>query len=163
MQNILILISLIFSHAPPSVASNSVSNNKVRTPTVTFCELLKHPERYNGKVIHTRAVFRRTGEEVAEFYCSKCLYLGKVYFDYDENYESQTQPKVWQTILREGTVNIIMTGRFQVANVGEGFGHLGMWHYKFIVSRIERVNVISNSGSTPEFLSKKIMRRARCE
>jgi hypothetical protein len=163
MQNILILISLIFTHVPMTVASRVISNNKVRTPTVIFCELLKHPERYNGKVIHTRAVFRRGGEEIAEFYCPKCADLGRVYFDVDESYESRTKPEIHKIIQKDGFSNVVLTGRFQVANVGEGYGHLGKWHYKFIISRIERADVIPMSADTPELLNKKILRRARCE
>jgi hypothetical protein len=124
--------------------------------------LLKNPERYNGKVIRTRAVFRRAGEEIAEFYCPKCLDLRRVYFDISEDYKYRTNPEVRNKLLKERTFNVILTARFQVAGEGKGFGHFSQWHYKFVVSRIERADIIFTGGTAPESLSKRVIRRARC-
>src|ERR1044071_4855040 len=97
-------------------------------PAVAFCDLLKNPQAYDGRVIRTRAVFSRRGEEVTEFYCPACSESGRVKFDpSDEEYDSCTEPAVREKILNYPTVNVMLTGRFVVAGPGEGFGHMGLW------------------------------------
>ena len=131
-------------------------------PTVAFCDLLKNPQAYSGKVIRTRAVFSRRGEEVTEFYCPGYLESGWVDFDLDEGYDTCTKPAADERITRHPTVGVVLTGRFVMAGPGEGFGHMGQWRYKLVVGCVEKADVISKHELAPDRLPPQVRRRASC-
>lgn len=132
----LVFLSLFFIPQPVSssntVAAVDIANN-------TFCDLLKNPQLYNEKVIRTRAVFRRGGEETADFYYPDCLDTGRVALDIDNGYESCTKAKLREKFLKDGIYSVIMTGKFYVAESGMGYGHLSKYRFKFVVSCIEKI------------------------
>jgi hypothetical protein len=133
-------------------------------PTVKFCELLKNPRLYEGKLVRTDAAFRRYGEEVVEFFCPDCLKEGRVDFDIDqEAYESCTKPRVREKIQRGPVLSVSMTGKLYVAKAGEGFGHFGQYRYKFLVSCVERADVVFKFESSPDELPKNVLRRIHCK
>jgi hypothetical protein len=132
----LVLLSLFVIQLPVS-SSNILA--AVGIPNVAFCDLLKNPQLYNGKVIRTRAVFRRGGEETADFYCPDCLDTGRVALDIDDRYESCTKAKLREKFRKDGMYSVVMTGKFYVAEPGLGYGHLGKYHFKFVVSCIEKI------------------------
>jgi hypothetical protein len=167
MKHLLQLILLVSVMPPASVGQETAVQSRpikaLAVPTVAFCDLLKNPQLYSGRVIRTSAIFRRGGEEIAEFYCPSCLESGRVYLDIDEGYETCTKPANAEKIRSFNTVDVTLTGRFVVAGPGVGFGHLGQWRQKLIVSCVEKASVISKYELSPDHLPGKVRRRATCK
>lgn len=161
----LILLTLAGSLGIPQRAdSKGEPSGSADIPTVKFCDLLKNPKLYEGKVVHTSAAFRRSGEHVSELYCPDCPGGGPVDFaGDDEAYESCTRPELRRKIQNDITLRLNITGRLYVAEEGRGFGHFGLYHYRFLVSCVHKADVVFKSGREPDQLPRKVLRRLHCK
>lgn len=78
---ILFLIALILSSARAQTPRSSTAG----IPNVSFCNVLKNPQIYSGKVVRFRAVFTRGGEDWVAIYCPDCSTdVNLVMPEYDE-------------------------------------------------------------------------------
>lgn len=132
-------------------------------PTVAFCDLIKQPELYDQKIVRLQATYRY-GFEWSELYCADCLEGGRVWVDFDDSFESRTNPKVAKKINgnedRGRTVSVVAAGKFYGS--GGNYGHLGRYEFRFVMSRLEKAKVILKDSPVPSALSKKDLRRLRC-
>src|SRR4051812_7831273 len=60
---------------------------------VAYCELLRDPAAYNGKIVRVRATYRY-GFEWSQFYCTDCSEGRTTWVDFDESYDLRTMPRV---------------------------------------------------------------------
>ncbi len=93
--------------------------------TVSYCDLIRNAERYNGKLVRVSAIYRY-GFEWSELYCLECVNEAKTWVDFDESFASSTKSGVRKKIgdhgLKGRTVRVTMIGRFELG----GYGHLGL-------------------------------------
>jgi hypothetical protein len=85
-----------------------------KLPTVNFCELVQHPELYDGKQIRISAIYR-LGYEWSDLYCSGCYSAEKmVLLEFEDEFESRTEPRIVKSLSDfEGTYAITLIGQFR--------------------------------------------------
>jgi hypothetical protein len=131
--------------------------------TVSYCELMRSPEQYRGKVVRVSAIYRY-GFEWSELYCLECVSEAKTWVDLDESFVSSTKANLRKKIGPHGvtgrTVRVTMVGRF---DVGGGYGHMGVYRFRLIVDRLEDAKVIVDDSSLPSALPKRVLSRIHCQ
>jgi len=129
--------------------------------TVSYCDLVRNAERYNGKLIRVSAIYRY-GFEWSELYCLECVSEARTWVDVDESFASSTKSGVRKKIGDHGfkgrTVRVIMVGRFDVG----GYGHMGAYRSRLLVSRLEKADVVLNESPVPNALPKKLLKKVHC-
>lgn len=111
--------------------------SKPLQPDISFCELLKNPEQYNGKEVTVRATWRY-GYEWSDFYCLDCLDQGKTWLQVPSNLDDAST-KALRRIPKAGIVNITVRGIF----MSNGhFGHLNGYPYQLVTQRVSNAAVI---------------------
>lgn len=125
---------------------------------VTFCDLLRNPEKYNGKEITVRATLA-IGFEWQSLYCLECYQNGKTWLDLPIDLDDeQTSRKALKKIPAAGIVNLTVTGRF----LGNGtYGHLNGYRYQLTAEKVQDVVVLSR-GMKDREAERKIERRYAC-
>jgi hypothetical protein len=58
----MLLVSTLTANGQSSVKSSKPANTASGIPTVEFCEVIRHPELYNGKQIRIKAIWLQTFE-----------------------------------------------------------------------------------------------------
>jgi hypothetical protein len=105
-------------------------------PTTTLCELIRHGEYYNGKLVKVRATWVY-GYEWSYLHCLDCDERG--WLDTSE-LDERSEKTVKHTPKYSGIVNIDVEGIFQA---GGTFGHLHGYRYQLRAHTIDNSAVIS--------------------
>lgn len=111
------------------------------TPTVTYCELVKYPDRFHGKMIRVSAIYER-GFEKSYLYAPDCANGHReMWVGHDKSIvlkgESE-EAKRNRMVSGFGRWSVTMVGKFLRATPPERFGHIGCCPYKFDIVRIEK-------------------------
>lgn len=110
---------------------------------VTFCDLLRNPEKYNRQEIRVRATFRY-GVEWSELYCLDCLDKGKAWLDIvalDEASERALRKLPKDAAI----VNLTVEGKFMS---GSTYGHLNGYRYQIVADKISDAKVIQKGSKS---------------
>jgi len=112
---------------------------RAETPT-PFCELLRNPEKYNGKEVTVRATWRY-GFEWSQFYCLDCLDKGRAWLQVPSDLEEDgPSAKALRGIPKgAGIVNITVQGVFMS---GGHFGHLNGYPYQLVARKVSSVAIV---------------------
>jgi hypothetical protein len=111
-------------------------------PPTSFCDLMRNPEKYNGKEVTVRATWRYEFEQ-SQFYCIDCSLKEMTWLDVWPSKLDDESTKAFHQIPKgHGIVNITVQGTFQS---GDHFGHLGAYSYQITVHKISNVSVVSNT------------------
>ena len=124
--------------------------------TVSFCELVRDPERYDKKVIRVKAVLFRGMENtyLTDPACAgKDLYL---WVEFDESYlyqDEETKRRLDKILCSTqpcptGTAEVIAIGRFS-GPTGGPYGHLDDYRFKFSIFHIEQVRSVPTDSAGP--------------
>jgi len=125
--------------------------------TVTYCDLLKHPERFHNKVVRVNAVFE-SGFEKSSLSDSEGCSKGKVtsgtaqsdtWVSFDKSFVmdgDSDEAKTNRTVSGFGKWLLTAVGRFRRAEGPQRFGHMGCCRYEFALIKIEN----SEKLSTPK-------------
>jgi hypothetical protein len=117
-----------------------------------FCDLIKNFEKYKDKEVTVKATYRY-GFEQAELYCIGCI-ENKVWVEFDESFKKNSKSKYTKKIIdnafRGRTVNVEVTGTL----FSGGFGHFGVYPYKFVVKSLRMAEVVADKGLSPNALSE---------
>jgi hypothetical protein len=117
-----------------------------RVPTVSFCELVRNPARYDGKIVRLRVKYL-VGGETRVIYDKKCE--GKAWVEFDHVFDVCTEKSVRGRLQQrdpaptEGLFNGLWES--EVVTVGmfmhdkRGFGHMNGHKYQFTMKWVERV------------------------
>jgi hypothetical protein len=105
----------------------------------SFCELVRDPAMYDGKLVKVRATYRY-GFEWQELYCLGCLDRGKAWSEFAHELDRGSRRALRRAPKYAGVVNVTVTGVFK----GEGhFGHLNGYRYMVVMSKIEDLRIVS--------------------
>lgn len=130
--------------------------------TVAYCDLVRNPERYDQKLVRVSAVYRY-GYEWSELYCLECATEAKTWIDFDESFSSSTKASIRKKLGDNGfkgrTVLVTMVGKF---DAGGGYGHMGAYRFRLLVSQVEKADVILNDSPSPNALPKQVLTRIHC-
>ena len=156
-----LLLSIIVVAASYVSAQDASTPNEI--PTVSFCELVAHPEAYDQKVVRVSVVYLAAfeGSIMREQSCKDAL---PSWVEFDASYKSKTDRKVFKRFSRltdtspvqsgrnidypDRTVRVTWVGKFygvlRTETVGSitrkrGYGHMGSYLYKFTVLKIDAV------------------------
>jgi len=139
---------------PESSEIKQVSGNEV--PTVSYCELVRNPARYNQKLIRVHGVYQLAGGEYSNLYDPSCLNnptarerlraQTETWVKFDDALESQTNPGTLKVFgqLRDfyGSADVIVVGKFFGSEKHGGYGHLNSGRFRLDVIRIEHVQPV---------------------
>jgi hypothetical protein len=143
---------------PPSAAA--------KIPTVSYCDLIRHPARYNKKVLRITATYF-VGVEAAALEDFRCDEDRSIWIDYDDSYKSCTKKEVEDNLDKilgpfevktENSVGlraaryarVTFVGRFEAARkfnwrnrdrvFNNGFGHANQYPYRLVAQCLEQAS-----------------------
>ncbi|HKS26538.1 MAG TPA: hypothetical protein VJS44_01900 [Pyrinomonadaceae bacterium] len=160
---IVVLILVLLAGVHPNTTAANQARKKQRTkatvkiPTVSFCDLTDHPERYLNRVVRVRASYIAWWE-------SSYLYSDSCRDDYHKIHDApacenpsddecrKRADKIWSALSPKmradknnfaQRVSAVFVGRLK----GPGaFGHLGAFRYEFRIMRVEKAELIPESA-----------------
>jgi hypothetical protein len=127
-----------------------------QSPT-TFCDLLRNPEKYNGKEVIVRATYRY-GFEWSQLYCLDCLDQGKAWLDMTVSFEDTSARSLKRMPKYAGIVNLTVQGVFVT---GGTYGHLNGYRYKIEPYKISDV-VVLQKGMQSREQEERVEKRWAC-
>src|SRR4030095_6354510 len=144
-------VALVFAALTTSGQPTGRSQANRAPVVLSFCDLVENANRYVGQKVQIQATYMY-GFEVAELYCLRCVET-KVWVEFDDAFEKYSNSRERNRIKPNGdvgrTVNISAVG---VLYAG-GFGHLGVYPLKFVITSLKRADVIANQELPPQSLS----------
>ena len=123
---------------------------------VTFCDLLRHADKYNGKEVSLRATYRY-GFEWQELFCLDCMDKGKAWLDIPSDLNDASARSLRKAPKGAGIVNLTLQGIFVS---GGHFGHMG-YQYKIVAHEIRDVAILQK-GMKSLSEEEKIEKRWAC-
>jgi hypothetical protein len=114
-------------------------------PPTTFCDLLRNPEKYNGKEVTVRATWRY-GYEWSQFYCLDCLDKGRAWLEMPFDLDDASMKALRRTPKGAGIVNLTVEGVFMS---GGRFGHLNGYPYQLVARRVSKVAIVLSGMKGP--------------
>jgi hypothetical protein len=109
----------------------------------TLCDIVKDPERFNGKIVQIRAT-AMTGFEERLLIDDTCS--ARIWFEDSMPVRRDKQHERMETYLRNPphAVIVMVTGRFDHVGwftriTGHGFGHLNGWNSQFVLQSVRDV------------------------
>jgi hypothetical protein len=112
---------------------------------VSFCDLVRNPEKFNGKEVTIRAT-HRYGFEWEELYCLECLDKGKAWLEVSDDIDDASQKALRRAPKGADIVNLTVSGTFVS---GSTYGHSNGYRYKFVARKISDVSVILKGMKSP--------------
>jgi hypothetical protein len=106
--------------------------------SVSFCDLLRNPERYSGQEVTVRATYKY-GFEWQELYCLECADKGRAWLEFPFDADDDSFKALKPAPKGSGIVNMTVQGRFVS---GGHFGHSNGYPYKFIAKRVSDVAIV---------------------
>jgi hypothetical protein len=136
------------------VQGQTRGNNSSPIPTVAFCELTSHPEKYTEKLIRTEANYIVWWES-SYLYGDRCIDADhKVHNNWDCTEDDtacqkrfSAQWKKLEPYVRSKRSRIQTTSRVKAVLIGRlvgpgAYGHLSGFEYEFRISRVEKATSI---------------------
>ncbi len=116
---------------------------------VSFCDILRSPEKFDGKQISIVASYR-FGFEWQELLCISCRGKNKVWLELGDDHPRSLERQLRQLPKNQGIVNGVFTGIF----IGKpsAYGD-GGYHYQLELLRLTNVTMVSRSSVVPESLN----------
>jgi hypothetical protein len=143
-----ILLALI-AVATCACAAQGAKGDDKSIPKVTYCELIKHPEKYDDKVIEVTAIYGN-GFEKSYLYdkdlCNKGIDQPQTWAAYDKSFIREgdsEEAKTNSAISGFGVWEVTAIGRFKRAKEGR-YGHLGCCLFEFDFMKILRSKKVSD-------------------
>lgn len=144
---------ILFSLA--SVVVSGQSENRIDMPNTKdvteFCDLIRDASKHVGREVKVRATYRYAFEH-SEIYCLGCT-DDRVWVEFDSSFKKRTKYKLRERIGDNGfqgrTVNVVAIGKLIT---GEGYGHFGVYPFKFVISSLVEAEIVSQKGTAIEAL-----------
>jgi hypothetical protein len=124
---------------------------------ITFCDLVRNPEKYSGKKVIVRATYKY-GLEWSQLYCLDCLDKGKAWLEMPVALEDTSARSLKKMPKYAGIVNLTVQGVFVS---GGTFGHLNGYRYKIDPYKINDVAVLQK-GMKPLEEEERVEKRWAC-
>jgi hypothetical protein len=121
-----VAVSVIFS-AVVAVSGHSETQ-------VSFCDLVKNPEHYNGNEVTVRATYRY-GFEWQYLYCLSCPDSGKVWLEIADDLDDASVKALKRAPKGAGTINLTVHGVFMS---GRRYGHENGYQFQICGSQSQQ-------------------------
>ena len=137
----------------PLLAAGLIGNASDRhgvtdAQTVEFCDLQKNTEKFNGKMVRVRALWKTDFEE-STLSAPSCAYpLPSIWVDFEKSWESRTSWRVRHATdrVRWGMHDVVSVGMIRT---GGRFGHQDMYSDVIEVYRVEAVRQLGSFRPFP--------------
>jgi len=106
--------------------------------SVTFCDLVRNAEKYNGAEVRVRATYKY-GFEWSQLYCLDCAEKGKVWLQIPTDLHDSSERSLRRLPEGAGIVNLTVQGVFFSGNT---YGHENGYRYQIVADKISDVKVI---------------------
>ena len=136
-----------------SVLANTVHSQA----RVTFCDLLRNPQKYNGEQVRVRVTYRY-GFEWSQLYCLDCADKGKAWLQIPVDLDGASRRSLRKLPKGAGIVNLTVQGVFFS---GGNFGHENGYRYQIVANTISDVAVIQ-PGMKPAAVEEKHEKQWAC-
>jgi hypothetical protein len=161
----LILLMLLLSMEP----AHSFQKTKEEVPTVSYCDLIHNPEKYDKKTIRLKALYIR-GFEVSALEDPECKSDKSIWVEFDSASRQCTKAEIQKAYdkvfypprkKKKGMIEMPGPERAELRVVGQfngpkpgipigsegkriltGYGHLNGFNYQFIIHCIEGVKPV---------------------
>ena len=149
MRIVLFIFVLVVSCIPAKAQGSKSHKSKSDIQTVSYCEILRHPNLYVGKEIRFRALYTSVFEMSAfsSALCKGDSYMVWVEFE-DASIQSSTRAQTYQRFEKMMTryaderwviFNTEMLVTAVLDNSQTGYGHMGMYRFLATVKSIEKL------------------------
>lgn len=109
----------------------------------TFCELVERPEKYDGKIVRVKAIYR-SSFELSEVYCPECYDSRKrVWAEFTEMSDRCLKSKETKRLKKGSTLLVVFVGEFQAAE--SNYGHSNAYRFQLDVKCIGSSKILSKS------------------
>jgi hypothetical protein len=154
MRNLLTFVILCLTSSPQTYAQKSrrpASHPGIAS--VSYCDLIRHPQRFNHKVVRVKGSLFG-GMEVSALEDFGCDNDRSVWVEFVHSYKDCTPNEVYASFRNTfhppsdseafgpHRAEIVAIGKFEVAKrfkTQKGFGHLGGYPYRLTVKCLEQV------------------------
>lgn len=147
-------VPIATSTSSPVNSAPAPDLSKMDIPTVSFCDLVSHPDKYDNQIIRTQAIIYY-GFEASVLYHVNCDRFD-TWAAYDNSYDGKTkQGKKLYKMLTKGdggdynSAQVTIVGRFlgkkpvayrlKDKTYYMGYGHLNMFDYQLKIMRLDDV------------------------
>ena len=137
MQVVLLGICFLFLHFCD--AAEPSRNSLDKALTVSFCDLLKNPNKYDGKRVSVYAYYSYFFE-VSWIFCWECKDVGRTWLEIDPN----SSPEQVERQLQKGPKGHgVISGHFTgVFHAGGGPYGMGQYSSKFVLQDLTEVKTV---------------------
>ena len=149
-QNTISLLATLLLLVSLPLANCTTARSDV--PTITFCQLVSHPDQFNNKIVRTEAVFH-VNLESQVLYNPSCYSEDKtmwVEFSNSYTYSNDEIKNTFDRLLCQTkpcptrSVRVTVVGRFERTSDVD-YDHLNGYQLNFEVLRIEKVEAVAKS------------------
>lgn len=124
-------------------------------PQVSYCDLISHPQEYDGKQVAVRASYRY-GFEFQEMFCLKCRGQGKTWLEFGFEAAPNVRRALRKAPNDHGTVNAVFYGTFRGRRGPYGDGG---YAYKLDLEFLKDVKVVYREGMAPDLLPSNVQKQ----
>ena len=144
------ILAALTSVAICACAANAAKGDDKAVPKITYCELIKHPEKYDDKVVEVTAIYGN-GFEKSYLYdkdlCNKGMDQPQTWVAYDKSFVmdgDSEEAKTNSAISGFGVWEVTAIGRFKRAKEPGRYGHMACCLYQFNFMKIVRSEKLSD-------------------
>jgi hypothetical protein len=127
---------------------------------IHLCDVLRQPEKYDGKQVTVRATYRSWFEN-SQLYCLACLDRGSLWLRALAT-DGEAVPGVRKLLklARKGQMGVTINGTFTGTFHGPGrYGHLGISDYEIEVEEARELKLVQRTGVVPERLPEDVKKK----
>jgi hypothetical protein len=143
------LVATCVASAQDDGIAKSTDKEIANAQTISYCEVIDHPEKFNNKMIRVRVLYK-TDFEKSEITSTSCdLHIPISWVTFEPQWEHRTKRQVRHAISNTSWRNpmeIVVVGVFK----SDGpYGHMGMYQFLFEVYKVESVKNVNTAGLEP--------------
>jgi len=148
-------LSLAYKGGDAVKYSDQSDKELVGYTQVKYCDLVSHPNKYDGKQVAVSASYRY-GFEWQELFCLKCGGDGKTWLEFNEKTLDNTSRSLRKAPRNQGIINAVFYGTFGGTKGPYGDGS---YPYRFDVNFVRDVKVVSRDGWHPNSLNPDVQKQ----
>ena len=130
----------------------AVANDLADAQTITYCDLIKAPRAFDGKLVRVRALYETDFEKMALTAPACTTPLPMTWVDFERAWESRTSWRLRRAMIAARSkwnlqTDVVLIGRFKA---GASFGHNGMYPFLLEVYKVEALKPSGNFRPLPD-------------
>jgi hypothetical protein len=134
-------VALLACFSSTLSASIRFSQRDSGVADVSLCELIAHPDDYDGRIVRVRGIYR-SFFELSELYCPKCYDdSSRIWIAEGDEVGHGTTSNLFKRLEKGRTLSVEFVGRFEAAKAS--YGHSNAYRYQIGLISVKKAVVIS--------------------